>query len=100
MHENPEWAAKEGIKGTTLLPGHAIVALEEGEMTRLDVFYKSLMLLYGIDVDPPWGNRHTKFLAEVYAEDESEVEYSIQIKKRESVLNYMTYCLLMFKLKG
>ena len=27
------------------------------------------------------GNRHTRFLAEVYAEDESEVEYSISDKK-------------------
>jgi hypothetical protein len=72
LHENPELAAKEGIKITTLLPGRAIVARAEGEMTRLDVSYKSIMLLYGIDGNPPWSNRHTRFLAKVYAEDESE----------------------------
>ena len=57
LHGNPELAAKERIKGTTLLPGHAVVARAEGEMTRLGVFYKSIMLLYGIDGDPPWGQQ-------------------------------------------
>jgi acyl dehydratase len=81
LHENPELAAKEGIKSTTLLPGRAIVARAEGQMTRLDAFANNIMLLYGMDGDPTWGNRHTRFLAEVYAGDELEVEYSISDKK-------------------
>jgi acyl dehydratase len=81
LHENPELATKEGIRGTTLLPGRAIVARAEGEMTRLDVFSNSIMLLYGMDGDPTWGNRHTRFLSEVYAGDELEVEYYISDKK-------------------
>ncbi len=81
LHENPELAAKEGIKSTTLLPGRAIVARAEGEMTRLDAFSNSIMLLYGMDGDHTWGNRHTRFLSEVYAGDELEVEYSISDKK-------------------
>jgi acyl dehydratase len=81
LHENPELAAKEGIKSTTLLPGRAIVARAEGQMTRLDAFSNSIMLLYGMDGDPAWGNRHTRFLAEVYAGDELEVEYSVSDKK-------------------
>jgi len=81
LHENPELAAKEGIKSTTLLPGRAIVARAEGHMTRLDAFSNSIMLLYGMDGDPEWGNRHTRFLAEVYAGDELEVEYSVSNKK-------------------
>ena len=80
LHENPELAAKEGIKGT-LLPGRAIIARAEGEMTRLDIFSNNIMLLYGMDGDPSWNNRHTRFLAEVYAGDELEVEYSISDKK-------------------
>ena len=47
LHEKPELAAKEGIKGT-LLPGRAIIARAEGEMTRLDIFSDSIMLLYGV----------------------------------------------------
>jgi acyl dehydratase len=81
LHENPELAAKEWIKSTTLLPGRAIVARAEGQMTRLDAFANNIMLLYGMDGDPTWGNRHTRFLAEVYAGDELEVEYSISDKK-------------------
>jgi len=80
LHENPELAAKEGIKDITLLPGRAIVAHVEGEMTHLNVFSNSIMLLYGMDGDP-WGNRHTRFLSEVYAGEELEVEYSISDKK-------------------
>ena len=34
-----------------------------------------------MDGDPKWDNRHTRFLAEVYAGDELEVEYSISDKK-------------------
>ena len=79
LHEKPELAAKEGIKGT-LLPGRAIVARAEGELTRLDVFSDSIMLLYGMDGDPNWDNRHTRFMGEVYAGDELEVEYSISNK--------------------
>src|SRR2546428_1247755 len=80
LHEKPELAAKEGIKGT-LLPGRAIIARAEGEMTRLDIFSDSIMLLYGMDGDPMWNNRQTRFLGEVYAGDELEVEYSISDKK-------------------
>jgi acyl dehydratase len=83
LHQNPELAAKEGIKNTGLLPGRAIIARAEGEMTRLDIFSNSIMLLYGMDGDSKWDNRHTRFLAEVYAGEELEVEYSISDKKGE-----------------
>ncbi|MFL6328879.1 MAG: hypothetical protein ACJ71I_15540 [Nitrososphaeraceae archaeon] len=36
-----------------------------------------------MDGDPTWDNRHIRFLAEVYAGDELEVEYSISDKKGE-----------------
>jgi hypothetical protein len=34
-----------------------------------------------MDEDPKWDNRHTRFLSEVYAGDELEVEYYILDKK-------------------
>ncbi|MDQ6668275.1 MAG: hypothetical protein M3Y53_08640 [Thermoproteota archaeon] len=80
-------AAKEGIKGT-LLPGRAIIARAEGEMTRLDIFCGSIMLLYGKDGDPDWDNRHCRFLGELYAGDELEVEYSISDKKEGNSESY------------
>ncbi|HXV45170.1 MAG TPA: hypothetical protein VD736_00675, partial [Nitrososphaera sp.] len=33
LHENPQLAEKEGIRGT-MLPGRSIIARAEGEMTR------------------------------------------------------------------
>ena len=51
LHEKPELAAKEGIHGT-LLPGRAIIARAEGQMTHLDIFSDNIMLLYGMDGDP------------------------------------------------
>jgi len=82
LHENPDLAAREGIKGT-LVPGRAIIARAEGEMTRLDAFAGNIMLLYGMDGDPSWNNRNTRFLGEVYIDDELEVQYSISDKKDE-----------------
>ena len=87
LHEKPELAASEGTKGT-LLPGRAVIARAEGEMTRLDIFSDSIMLLYGMDGDPKWDNRHTRFLGEVYAGDELEVEYSISDKKEGNSERY------------
>jgi hypothetical protein len=60
LHEKPELDAKEGIKGI-ILPGRAILTRAEGEMTRLDIFSNNIMLLYGMDGDPKWNNRHTSF---------------------------------------
>ena len=59
------------------------------------------MLLYGMDGDPMWNNRHTRFLAEVHAGDELEVEYTISDKKERGG-NSKTYGILqlMFKLNG
>jgi len=51
MHQKPELAQKGGIEGVPL-PGRAILARGEGEMTHLDVFSDSIMLLYGMGGDP------------------------------------------------
>ena len=82
LHENPELAAKEGIKGT-LLPGRSIIARAEGEMTRLAAFSDCVMLLYGMDGDPAWGGRQTRFLGEVYADDELDAKYTVAAKRGE-----------------
>ena len=87
LHEKAELAAKEGIKGT-ILPGRAIIARAEGEMTRLDIFSDCVMLLYGMDGDPKWDNRHTRFFGEVCAGDKLEVEYSISDKKEGNSEGY------------
>jgi hypothetical protein len=80
--ENPRLAEKEGIKGT-MLPGRSILARAEGEMTRLPAFSDCVMLLYGMDGDPTWNDRNTRFLGEVYAGEELEVKYLISEKKED-----------------
>ena len=82
LHENPELAAKEGIKGT-MLPGRSIVARAEGEMTRLAEFSDCIMLLYGMDGDSEWNNRHTRFLGEVYAGEDLKIKYTVSDKKED-----------------
>jgi hypothetical protein len=78
--ENPQLAEKEGIRGI-MLPGRSIIARAEGEMTLLPAFSDCVMLLYGMDGDPAWSNRHTRFLGEVYGGEELEVKYVVSEKK-------------------
>lgn len=80
--ENPELAKKEGITGT-MLPGRSMISRAEGEMTRLPAFSDCIMLLYGMDGDPAWNNRNTRFLGEVYADEELEVRYTVSEKKED-----------------
>jgi acyl dehydratase len=82
LHENPEVAAREGIRGV-LIPGRAVIARAEGEMTRLPAFSGCVMLLYGMDGDPEWGGRQTRFMGEVYAGEQLDVKYTVAGKKEE-----------------
>jgi acyl dehydratase len=82
LHENPRLAEKEGIKGA-MLPGRSIIARAEGEMTRLAAFSDCIMLLYGMDGDPSWSNRNTRFLGEAYQGEELEVKYTVSEKKED-----------------
>jgi acyl dehydratase len=80
LHQDPKLAEKEGIK-CALLPGRAILARAEGEMTRLDEFSNSIILLYRMDGDTSWDNRNSRFLGEVLLGDDLEVEYRVSDKK-------------------
>ncbi|HKU49594.1 MAG TPA: hypothetical protein VJP79_06565 [Nitrososphaera sp.] len=79
LHENPDLARREGINGL-MLPGRSIIARAEGEMTRLPQFSDCVMLLYGMDGDPSWQGRHTRFLGEVYAGEQLSVRYIVSGK--------------------
>ena len=80
--ENPELAKKEGITGM-MLPGRSVISRAEGEMTRLPAFSGCIMLFYGMDGDPAWNNRNTRFLGEVYAGEELQVRYTVSEKKED-----------------
>jgi acyl dehydratase len=82
LHENPQLAEKETIR-RTMLPGRSLIARAEGEMTRLPIFSDCIMVLYGMDGDPAWSNRNTRFLGEAYAGEELEVNYTVSEKKED-----------------
>ncbi len=82
LHENPQLAEREGIKGT-MLPGRSIIARVEGEMTRLDAFSDCIMLLYGMDGDPGWNGRHVRFLSEIYTGEQLFVKYVVSDKRED-----------------
>src|SRR5574341_903657 len=63
--ENSKLAQKEGIK-EAFLSGRSVLARAEGEMTRLDPFSNNVMMLYGMDGDPSWNFRQTRFLGKVH----------------------------------
>lgn len=79
--ENSELAATEGIIGS-FLSGRSILARVEGEMTRLDEFSDPVMMLYGMDGDPSWGYRQTRFLAEVHPVEELSIKYIVSNKSK------------------
>ena len=56
------------------------------------------MLLYGMDGDPKWNNRNTRFLEEAYAGDELEVEYHVSDKREGTNMKGTVYYQLMFRL--
>lgn len=82
LHENPELAKKEGIGGL-MLPGRSIIARAEGEMTRLPEFSDCIMLLYGMDGDPIWQGRQTRYLSEAYVGEQLSANYVVSDKRED-----------------
>ena len=97
LHENPQLAENEGIKGI-MLPGRSIIGRAEGEMTRLPEFLDCIMMLYGMDGDPEWGNRNTRFLGEVYVGEELEFKYIVSEKNKTMTMGYMRSILRLAEL--
>jgi acyl dehydratase len=77
--ENRELAEEVGIK-EPFISGRRILARAEGEMTRLDAFSNNVMMLYGMDGDPSWNNRQTRFLGVVHPGEELLVKYVVSNK--------------------
>jgi hypothetical protein len=77
--ENKELAEKEGIEDA-FLSGRSIIARAEGEMTRLDAFTNNVIMLYGMDGDPSWNYRQTRFLNEVHPGEELSIKYIVSNK--------------------
>jgi hypothetical protein len=64
-----------------MVSGRAILARMEGEFTRLDEMYGNLLIFYGIDGDPNWNNRQTRFLKPVQTGDILKIKFKISEKR-------------------
>ncbi|MFN3654597.1 MAG: hypothetical protein ACK4TO_04630 [Candidatus Nitrosotenuis sp.] len=68
-------------KYSNIVSGRAIIARMEGEFTRLSQIYGNMILLYGMDGDPSWENRHTRFLKPLHVDEILKIKFTISDKK-------------------
>ncbi len=68
-------------KYSTIVSGRAIISRMEGEFTRLSQIYGNMIILYGMDGDPSWENRNTRFLKPLHVDEILKIKYVISDKK-------------------
>lgn len=64
-----------------MVSGRAILARIEGEFTKLEEMYGNLLIFYGIDGDPTWNNRQTRFLKPVNTDEKLKIKFKISDKR-------------------
>jgi len=67
-----------------IVSGRAILSKMEGEFTRLEQMYGNLLIFYGIDGDPEWKNRQTRFLKPLYTGEKLKIKFTISDKRELS----------------
>ncbi len=70
-----------GDGGQKAVPGRAILARMEGEFTRLSQIYGNHMIFIGTDGDPGWGNRSTRFLRPLRADEVLKLQFTVSAKE-------------------
>ena len=66
---------------SSIVSGRAIIARMEGEFTRLSQIYGNMILLYGMDGDPAWENRNTRFLKPLHVDEILKIRFTVSDKK-------------------
>ena len=77
IYEKKEFADKQG----KMVSGRAILARMEGEFTRLEEMYGNVLIFYGIDGDPSWSNRQTRFLKPLRTDERLKIRFKISDKR-------------------
>lgn len=77
IYENKEFSNNE----KRMVSGRAILSKMEGEFTRLKEMYGNLLIFYGIDGDPVWNNRQTRFLKPLFTDEKLKIKFKISEKK-------------------
>lgn len=77
IYENKEFTNNE----KRMVSGRAILSKIEGEFTKLEEMYGNLLIFYGIDGDPNWNNRQTRFLKPLFTDEKLKIKFKISEKK-------------------
>jgi hypothetical protein len=77
IYENKEFTSQE----KRMVSGRAILSKIEGEFTKLEEMYGNLLIFYGIDGDPDWCNRQTRFLKPLYTDEKLKIKFKISEKR-------------------
>ncbi|MFI5415960.1 MAG: hypothetical protein ACHQXJ_01260 [Nitrososphaerales archaeon] len=77
IYENKEFSNNE----KRMVSGRAILSKMEGEFTKLEEMYGNLLIFYGIDGDPSWNNRQTRFLKPLFTDEKLKIKFKISEKK-------------------
>ncbi|HEU5220874.1 MAG TPA: hypothetical protein VFU58_02325 [Candidatus Nitrosotalea sp.] len=65
-----------------MVSGRAILSKMEGEFTRLEPMYGNLLIFYGVDGDPDWNNRQTRFLKPLLTGEKLKIKFRISEKRK------------------
>jgi len=77
IYEKEELASQRG----KMVSGRAILSRIEGEFTRLEEMYGNLLIFYGIDGDPAWNSRQTRFLKPLHTDEKLKIKFKISDKR-------------------
>ena len=77
IYEKKEFSSQEKI----MVSGRAILSRMEGEFTKLEEMYGNLLIFYGIDGDPNWNNRQTRFLKPLFTDEKLKIKFRISEKR-------------------
>ena len=64
-----------------IISGRAVLARIEGEFTRLKEIYGNVLILYGIDGDPSWEGRQTRFLKPLHTDEKFKIKFRVSDKR-------------------
>lgn len=82
--KNVIYEDKEASNEKKMVSGRAILSKIEGEFTRLESMYGNLLIFYGVDGDPDWNNRQTRFLKPLYTGEKLKIKFRISEKRELS----------------
>ncbi|HEX5359144.1 MAG TPA: hypothetical protein VFW99_04430 [Candidatus Nitrosotalea sp.] len=79
--KNVIYENKEAPNEKKMVSGRAILSKMEGEFTRLESMYGNLLIFYGVDGDPDWNNRQTRFLKPLHTGERLKIKFRISEKR-------------------